>query len=75
MAATLTASKLNIVSPTPPDIEIAQAVKCEPIAEIAAKLGLTDDMYEPHGHDKAKVCISSGGATPATAYSGCYASR
>lgn len=46
---------LQIVTPTPPDIEIAQAVKCRPITEIAAKIGLTDNDYEPHGHDKAKV--------------------
>lgn len=46
---------LNIVSPTPPDIVIAQSVQCRPIAEIAAKLGLEEDDYEPHGHQKAKV--------------------
>jgi formyltetrahydrofolate synthetase len=46
---------LQIVTPTPPDIEIAQAVTCRPITEIAAKIGLADNDYEPHGHDKAKV--------------------
>lgn len=46
---------LNIVSPTPPDIVIAQSVECRPIMEIAAKLGLQEDDYEPHGHQKAKV--------------------
>ncbi len=46
---------LNIVSPTPPDIVIAQSVECRPITEIAAKLGLQEDDYEPHGHQKAKV--------------------
>lgn len=46
---------LQIVTPTPSDIDIAQSVKCRPITEIAAKLGLTDEDCEPHGHDKAKV--------------------
>ncbi|KAL4441199.1 hypothetical protein ABPG77_011436 [Micractinium sp. CCAP 211/92] len=49
---------LNIVSPTPPDIVIAQSVECRPITEIAAKLGLQEDDYEPHGHQKAKVKLS-----------------
>ena len=49
---------LNILSPTPPDIEIAQAVECRPIKEIAEKLGLDEDDYEPHGHEKAKVWIA-----------------
>ncbi|KAL4452211.1 hypothetical protein ABPG75_007873 [Micractinium tetrahymenae] len=49
---------LNIVSPTPPDIVIAQSVECRPITEIAAKLGLENDDYEPHGHQKAKVKLS-----------------
>lgn len=49
---------LNIVSPTPPDIVIAQSVQCRPITEIAAKLGLEEDDYEPHGHQKAKVKLS-----------------
>ena len=48
-------SKLQIVQPTPADIDIAQAVNCRPITEIAAKLGLSPDDYEPHGHEKAKV--------------------
>ena len=37
------------------DIEIAQSVTARPIAEIAAKLGLTPEQLIPYGHDKAKV--------------------
>ena len=37
------------------DIEIARAAQKKPIAEIAARLGLTPDQILPFGHDKAKV--------------------
>ena len=37
------------------EIEIAQSVTARPIAEIAAKLGLTPEQLIPYGHDKAKV--------------------
>ncbi|MCL1878212.1 MAG: formate--tetrahydrofolate ligase [Defluviitaleaceae bacterium] len=37
------------------DIEIAQATKVKPIAEVAAKLGLTPDDFSPFGHYKAKI--------------------
>ena len=46
---------LKIETPTPADIVIAQSVKPAPIAEIAARLGLSDEDYEPQGHVKAKV--------------------
>lgn len=47
--------KLQTVTPTPSDIDIAQSIRCVPIKEIAARLGLGEDDYEPHGHEKAKV--------------------
>ena len=37
------------------DIQIAQSADIRPIAEIAAKLGLSDTDILPHGHTKAKV--------------------
>ncbi len=37
------------------DIRIAQAATLRPIAEIAAKLGLSENEIEPHGRTKAKV--------------------
>lgn len=46
---------LKIETPTPADIVIAQSVTPTPIAEIAARLGLSTDDYEPQGHVKAKV--------------------
>ena len=37
------------------DIEIAQAAKVRPIAEVAASLGISEDRLVPYGRDKAKV--------------------
>jgi formate--tetrahydrofolate ligase len=37
------------------DIEIAQGAKMLKIGEIAAKLNLSEDDYEPYGHYKAKL--------------------
>lgn len=37
------------------DIEIAQAAKCRPIAEIAEKAGIDGRFLVPYGRDKAKV--------------------
>jgi formate--tetrahydrofolate ligase len=37
------------------DIEIAQGAKMLKIGEIAAKLGLTEEDFEPYGHYKAKL--------------------
>lgn len=37
------------------DIEIAQEAKMKPIAEIARKIGLTEDDIEPYGKYKAKL--------------------
>ncbi len=40
------------------DIEIAQACKMQPIGEIGAKAGISDDILEPYGKFKAKVDLS-----------------
>ena len=45
----------QVVHPTPSDIDIAQSVPRLPIKDIAAGLGLTEDDYEPQGHEKAKA--------------------
>ncbi|KGJ06125.1 Formate-tetrahydrofolate ligase [Paracoccus halophilus] len=37
------------------DIEIARAARKLPIAQIAARLGLTETDFLPYGHDKAKI--------------------
>lgn len=37
------------------DIEIAQQTRLKPISEIAEKIGLTQDEYEPYGKYKAKI--------------------
>ena len=50
-----------VKTPTPSDIDIAQACTPVCIREIAEKLGLSEADYEPYGHDKAKVrCRSQG---------------
>ena len=43
----------------PTDIEIAQAAKLRPVADIAAELGLTDDEVELYGKYKAKVSLDA----------------
>ncbi|MEW6228763.1 MAG: formate--tetrahydrofolate ligase [Bacillota bacterium] len=43
----------------PPDIEIAQSAKLQPIAEIAARVGLSEDDIEFYGKYKAKVSVEA----------------
>jgi len=45
-----------------PDIQIAQEAQIKPIAEIAAKIGVTD--FTPYGHYKAKVDYGFGEKPP-----------
>ena len=45
-----------------PDIEIAREAKKLPIAEVAARLGLTAADILPYGHDKAKITHDAIGA-------------
>jgi formate--tetrahydrofolate ligase len=42
----------------PTSLEIAQAAKLRPIAEIAAELGVLPDELEPYGHHVAKLKLS-----------------
>ena len=39
----------------PSDIEIAQAAKLRPIADVAAEVGLGPDEILPYGRHKAKI--------------------
>ncbi|NLX98389.1 MAG: formate--tetrahydrofolate ligase [Rhodopirellula sp.] len=41
----------------PPDIEIARACKTQPIADVAARLDISDDDLERYGKHKAKVSL------------------
>jgi formate--tetrahydrofolate ligase len=43
----------------PTDIEIAQAAKLRPVADIAAELGLTHDEVELYGKYKAKISLDA----------------
>lgn len=51
-------TKLKLLSPVPSDIEIAQAAKIKPIAQIAEEAGLRPDELELYGNHKAKVRLS-----------------
>ncbi|MEG1858043.1 MAG: formate--tetrahydrofolate ligase [Pseudoflavonifractor sp.] len=46
------------------DIEIAQGVVALPITQIAAKLGVGEDMLEPYGRTKAKLNLTALKNTP-----------
>jgi methylenetetrahydrofolate dehydrogenase (NADP+)/methenyltetrahydrofolate cyclohydrolase/formyltetrahydrofolate synthetase/formate--tetrahydrofolate ligase len=46
---------VDVKSPVPSDIEIAQAANLRPIREVAAELGLTEDDLDYYGKYKAKV--------------------
>ena len=41
-----------------PDIEIAQRAEMKPIREIAAAIGIGEEILEPYGHYKAKIDIT-----------------
>ncbi|HEY7685053.1 MAG TPA: formate--tetrahydrofolate ligase [Gemmatimonadales bacterium] len=43
----------------PTDIEIAQAAKLRPVADIAAELGLSEDEVELYGKHKAKISLDA----------------
>lgn len=47
--------KLQVVSPVPADIDIANSVDPLHISEIAKQLGLSPDHYDLYGKYKAKV--------------------
>lgn len=49
---------LDVKSPVPSDIDIAQSVPPVPVAEIARELGLTEDEFDLYGKFKAKVKLS-----------------
>src|SRR5574338_1120852 len=48
-------TRLKLLRPVPSDIEIAQAGKLKPIAQIAAELGIRENELELYGEYKAKV--------------------
>jgi len=50
---------LNIKSPIPSDIEIAQAAELKPISLVAEELGLLPDELELYGKYKAKVKLET----------------
>ena len=49
---------INPQNPVPPDIEIAQAAKLKPIAQVAEEAGLLPEEIELYGDYKAKIKLS-----------------
>ncbi len=50
-----TRTKLKLLRPVPPDIEIAQAAKLKPILQLAQEMGIKESELELFGPYKAKV--------------------
>jgi methylenetetrahydrofolate dehydrogenase (NADP+)/methenyltetrahydrofolate cyclohydrolase/formyltetrahydrofolate synthetase len=50
-----TATKIDLITPVPSDIDIAQAAVLKPITQIAEELGLLPEELELYGNYKAKV--------------------
>lgn len=53
-----TAHKIELKTPVPSDLDIAQSVQPVPIAKIAKALGLETQEFIPYGHAMAKVALS-----------------
>ncbi|KAJ3677080.1 hypothetical protein LUZ60_002804 [Juncus effusus] len=53
-----TIRKLEVSSPVPPDIDIANSVQPLPIAQIAESVNLSPEHYDLYGKYKAKVLLS-----------------
>ncbi|KAI3862850.1 hypothetical protein MKW98_008690 [Papaver atlanticum] len=58
MSSSKTLRKLEVVSPVPADIDIANSVEPLHISKIADELNLSSDHYDPYGKYKAKVLLS-----------------
>lgn len=54
-----TIRKLEVVSPVPADIDVANSVKALHITAIAEELGLQPEEYDCYGKSKAKVIVRS----------------
>lgn len=59
MSSSKTVRKLEVVSPVPTDIDIANSVQPFHISEIANELNLNPKHYDLYGKYKAKVSKSS----------------
>ncbi|KAJ6849270.1 formate--tetrahydrofolate ligase [Iris pallida] len=59
MAASKTARKLEVTSPVPADIDIANSVRPHHVADVAGDLGIGAEHYDLYGKYKAKVLLSA----------------
>ncbi|KAF6141828.1 hypothetical protein GIB67_003199 [Kingdonia uniflora] len=57
-SSTKTTRQLQVVSPVPADIDIANSLQPLHISRIAQSLNLTSNHYDPYGKYKAKVLLS-----------------
>lgn len=55
MSPSKTIRRLEVTSPVPADIDIANSVQSLDISEIAESLGLKPEHYDLYGKHKAKV--------------------
>lgn len=61
MSTSKTLRKLQVASPVPADIDIANSVEPFHVSEIAGGLGLGPDHYDLYGKYKAKVSVELNG--------------
>ncbi|KAJ6807590.1 formate--tetrahydrofolate ligase [Iris pallida] len=59
MAPSKTARKLEVTSPVPADIDIANSVRPHHVADVAGDLGIGAEHYDLYGKYKAKVLLSA----------------
>lgn len=57
MSSSKTLRKLEVASPVPADIDIANSVEPFHISEIAKEINLSPDHYDLYGKYKAKVIV------------------
>ena len=43
----------------PTDLEIARKATLKPMREIAARMGIPENLLEPYGHDGAKIKLDA----------------
>lgn len=63
MSSSKTVKKLQVLSPVPADIDIANSVEPLHISDIAKELNLSPNHYDLYGKYKAKVNLISNPAS------------
>ena len=71
MSSSKTLRKLQVVSPVPADIDVANSVQPLHISEIANELNLSPNHYDLYGKYKAKVWFCQSNPTFINFFFGC----